>query len=125
MAKDLREAFEQASTLFNAARYDDLGAMLDCDVVLKRVGSPGLLVGIGDVIVYLNTHQKPQNPQLLNPKISYQLDKGTWGIVSGTAEYKNKQGDSGTTTVQFTFIFARSDPNSDWLIINLFAVPTK
>ena len=124
MAKDLHEAFEHARRLFNAGEYDELGAMLDPDVILKRVRGPGSVMGIGDVIAFLKLHRKQQNPQLLNPKVS-QKDEGTWGIVSGTADYKNRPSDTGTTAVQLTFIFVRSDSNGDWAIINLFAVPTK
>jgi hypothetical protein len=126
MAKDLQQAFEQASALFNAGKYDELGALFDIDVTMKRVDDPGSIAGIGNLIAYLNTHQKPQKPQFLNVKIaSKKGDKGTQGIVRGTAEYVDNQQNHKTIPVDFTFIFTRSDPTSDWLLINTFAVPTK
>jgi hypothetical protein len=124
MAKDLRQAFQHAAELFNGGNMDEVGEIFDSDVIMKRVGDPGSVVGIGNVIAYLK-RQKRQNPQLLNAKITFQQEKGTQGIVGGTAEYKNRLGDSDTTPLQFTFVFARNDPNSNWRLINLFAVPTK
>jgi hypothetical protein len=125
MATQLLQAFKQASELFNAGKYDELGAMLSSNVILKRVGDPGSIVGIGNVLGYLNTHQKSQQPQFLNDRIQAQIEKATQGIIGGTAEYRNKPGDRETIPVQFTFVFVRNDPNDDWMLTNLFAVPTK
>jgi hypothetical protein len=124
MAKDLLEAFIQAAQLFNTGNIDEVGEIFDSDVIMKRVGDPGSVVGIGNVIAYLK-RQKRQGPQLLNAKITFQQEKGTQGIVGGTADYRNRAGDSNTTPLQFTFVFARNDANGNWRLINLFAVPTK
>ena len=51
------------STLFNAGNYDEFGKFFDVDAVMKRVDDPGSISGIGNLMAYLNTHQKPQNPQ--------------------------------------------------------------
>jgi hypothetical protein len=124
MAKDLQKAFQEAGEFFNSGDMDQVGEIFDSEVIMKRIGDPGSVVGIGNVIAYLK-RQKRQKPQLLNVKITFQQEKSTHGIISGTAEYKNRSSDSETTPIQFTFIFARNDPNSNWRLINLFAVPTK
>ena len=123
MAKELRQAFDQASELFNAGNYNELGAILSSNVILKRVGDPGSIVGIGNVMAYLNTHQKSQQPQFVGPKIQMQLENGTQGVIGGAAEYRIKPGDRVMVPVQFTFVFVRNDPNDDWMLTNLFAVP--
>jgi hypothetical protein len=124
MAKDLLKAFKEAAQHFNTGNMDKVGEIFDSDVIMKRIGDPGSVVGIGNVIAYLK-RQKRLGPKLTNPQITLKLDKGTQGIVGGTADYKNKASDSNTTPLQFTFVFARNDPNSNWRLINLFAVPTK
>jgi hypothetical protein len=124
MAKDLLKAFKEAAQHFNTGNMDKVGEIFDSDVIMKRIGDPGSVVGIGNVIAYLK-RQKRQGPKLQNPKITFQQEKGAQGIVSGTADYKNKASDSKTTPLQFTFVFARNDADSNWRLINLFAVPTK
>ena len=124
MANDLQQAFQEAGEFFNSGDMDQVGEIFDSEVIMKRIGDPGSVVGIGNVIAYLK-RQKRQKPQLLNVKIAFQQEKSTQGIISGTAEYKNRSSDSKTMPIQFTFIFARNDPNSNWRLINLFAVPTK
>ncbi|MFZ2059471.1 MAG: hypothetical protein WAU82_00525 [Candidatus Binatus sp.] len=124
MATDLKKAFEQVSTLFNQGKYDELGQFFDVDAIMKRVDDPGSISGIGNLIAYLNTHQKPQNPQFENIEISSQKEPdATQGIVSGKAEYRDTKSDKNTIPVHFTFVFTREDAKSDWLLINAFAVP--
>jgi hypothetical protein len=124
MATDLGTAFEEVSALFNAGRYDDLGKFFDQDAIMKRVDDPGSIAGIGNLMAYLNTHQKPQNPQFEGAKITSKKEpSSTQGIVIGTANYRDKKTDKDTTPVQFTFVFTRDDAQSDWLLINAFAVP--
>ena len=43
----------------------------------------------------------------------------------GKAEYRDKKTDTKTIPVHFTFVFTRDDANSDWLLINAFAVPRR
>jgi hypothetical protein len=125
MATDLGQAFEQVSTLFNAGKYDELGKFFDEDAIMKRVDDPGSIAGIGNLIAYLNTHQKSQNPQFEDPKVTSKKERSsTQGIVIGTANYRDKKTDAKTIPVQFTFVFTRDNANSDWLLINAFAVPT-
>ncbi len=125
MATDLGQAFDQVSTLFNAGNYDELGKFFDEDAVMKRVDDPGSIAGIGNLMAYLNTHQKSQNPQFEGVKITSKREPSkTQGIVMGSAAYRDKKTDAKTIPVQFTFVFTRDDANSDWLLINAFAVPT-
>src|SRR5258708_14191281 len=112
MAKDLLEAFKQAAQLFNTGNMEEVGEIFDSDVIMKRVGDPGPVVGIGNVIAYLK-RQKRQGPQLLNAKITFQQAKSAQGIVGGTANYKNRAGDPNTPPLPFTLVFARNDPNSN------------
>lgn len=126
MATDLQQAFKQAAALFNAGKYDELGALFHVDAIMKRVDDPGSIVGIGNLVAYLNTHQKSQQPQFEDVRIvSQRGDDGTQGIIIGTAKYRDKKQDHGTIPVQFTFVFTRDDNDSDWLLINAFAVPTE
>jgi hypothetical protein len=125
MATDLEKAFNQVSTLFNQGKYDELGQFFDEDAIMKRVDDPGSIAGIGNLMAYLNTHQKPQNPQFEGVTISSKKEpSSTQGIVIGTAKYRDKKTDADTIPVQFTFVFTRDDAQSDWLLINAFAVPT-
>lgn len=125
MATDLGKAFDLVSTLFNEGRYDELGQFFDQDAIMKRVDDPGSISGIGNLMAYLKTHQKPQNPQFEDVKISSKKEPdATQGIVIGTAKYRDKKQDKNTIPVQFTFVFTRDDAKSDWLLINAFAVPT-
>src|SRR5258708_9173912 len=98
--------------------------MFEYDVIMKRVEHPGSVVGIGNVLAYLNTHQQSQKPQFVNVNIQLQKEAmaATHGIVSGNALFKNNQGAS--IPIHFTFVFARNNPDRDWLLVNLFAVPT-
>jgi hypothetical protein len=125
MAKDLlMQAFEQASKLYNAGDYDKLGALLDIDVMLKRVDDPGYVAGIGNVIAYLNTHQKLLKPQFQNfQNVTSTGGNGTQGIVRGSADHVDNQQDRKTIPIDFTFVFTRDNTNSDWLLIIAFAVP--
>src|SRR6266481_1221261 len=108
MATDLGQAFDQVSQLFNAGNYDELGQFFDEDAIMKRVDDPGSIAGIGNLMAYLNTHQKPQNPQFEGVKItSKKQPSSAQGIVIGTANYRDKKTDSNTIPVQFTFVFTR------------------
>ena len=126
MSTNLQETFQQATSLFNAGDYDGLGRIFDIDAIMKRVDDPGSIVGLGNLMAYLNTHQRPLMPQFQNPVVQYATgDQGTQGIIVGTANYLDKQSDRTTIPVQFTFVFAREDTSSDWLLVNAFAVPTQ
>jgi hypothetical protein len=125
MSTDLQQTFEQAAKLFNDGSYDQLGRLFHLDAIMKRVDDPGSIVGLGNLIAYLNTHQKSQNPQFEDIKIQSQKgDTGTQGIIIGTAKYRDKKSDHGTIPVQFTFVFTRDATDTDWLLINAFAVPS-
>ena len=125
MSTDLQQAFEHAAKLFNEGSYDELGRLFHIDAIMKRVDDPGSIVGLGNLIAYLNTHQKPLNPQFEDVKILSQKGvDGTHGIVIGTAKYRDKKQDKATIPVQFTFVFTRDDTDSDWMLINAFAVPS-
>lgn len=126
MSTDLQQTFYQAAELFNAGEYDKLCALFDIDAIMKRVDDPGSIVGIGNLLAYLNTHQKPLQPQLEDVKIVFQKgNDGTQGIVIGTARYRDAKQDQRTIPVQFSFVFTRDDKDSDWLLINAFAVPAE
>src|ERR1700746_2719431 len=119
MSTDFEQTFEQAAKLFNDGSYDQLGRLFHLDAIMKRVDDPGSIVGLGNLIAYLNTHQKPLNPQFEDVKVqSRKAENGTQGIVIGTAKYRDKKSDHGTIPVQFTFVFSRDDTDSDWLLVN-------
>jgi len=125
MAKDLLlDAFEQACKVYNAGEYDKLGALLDTDIIFKRVDDATSVVGIGNVIAYMNTHQKALKPQFQNiQNLSMTGVSGTQGIVRGTAEHVDNQQNKKTIPIEFIFVFTRDDTNSSWMLINAFAVP--
>jgi hypothetical protein len=125
MAKDLLlDAFEQACKAYNAGEYDKLGALLDNDVILKRVDDASSVAGIGNVIAYLNTHQKALKPQIQNiQNVSTTGGNGTQGIVRGTAEHVDNQQNKKTIPIEFIFVFMRDNTNSSWMLINAFAIP--
>jgi hypothetical protein len=125
MSTDLGRTFVEVSKLFNQAKYDQLGRYFDIDVIMKRVDDPGSIVGIGNLMAYLNAHQKVLKPQFENVKIVSETgNKGTHGIITGTANYRDKKRDKNTIPVQFTFVFTRPDTKSDWLLAVTFATPT-
>jgi hypothetical protein len=124
-ATDLEKAFWKAVKLFNATQYDELGGMCDLDVIMKKVDDPGSITGIGNLIVYLNTQQKPQRPQFEKVQIDQKIEKPGNGIVIGKGEYLDKSTDKHTIPVHFEFVFNREDEDDDWSLINAFAVPRK
>ena len=125
MSTDLHQTFEHTVALFNEGKYNELGEFFDIDVIMKRVDDPGSIVGIGNLIAYLNTHQKSELPQFEDIKIESQRgDDDTQGIIVGTAKYRDKKHDRGTIPIRFSFVFTREDLDGDWLLINTFAVPT-
>ncbi len=126
MSNDLSQTFKHATDLFNRGSYDELGALLHIDAILKRVDDPGSVVGIGNIIAYLNTQQKSQMPQIRDfEDVAYMGQDGTHGIVTGRAKYKDKQNDYGAIPIQFAFIFTRDGTGEDWRMINAFAVPMR
>jgi len=127
MATDLRREFDEEIALWNAANYNELGKRFDVDVIMKRLDDPGSVVGIGNVLVYLNENQAQKRPRFepVNVETPITWASGTVGQISGTATYLDKQGDSQTTPVRFTFTFARADNKEDWLLVNAFQARSK
>jgi hypothetical protein len=124
MSTDLRQAFKTACDLFNGAKYNDLGPLVDIDIVMKKVDDPGSIVGIGNVITYLNLQQAQQKPQFEVDKIeTVRGADGTMGQISGTAHYQDKKRVNVKILVRFTFTFTRDDLGDDWMLINAFAAP--
>lgn len=126
MSKNLQQAFKEACDLFNDAKYNDLLPLLDIDIILKRVDDPGSVVGIGNVIAYLNGHQADQQPQFELVKTeTVRGEDEINGQISGTAHYQDNKHKNTKILVRFTFTFARNDVSSDWMLINAFAAPTE
>lgn len=126
MSKNLKQAFKEACDLFNDGRYNDLLPRMDIDIILKRVDDPGSVVGIGNVIAYLNGHQEDQQPQFdLVKTETVRGEDETNGQISGTAHYQDNKHEDTKILVRFTFTFIRNDTDSDWMLINAFAAPTE
>jgi hypothetical protein len=122
-AVDLEKAFFKAVKLFNTGHYDELGGMCDPNVIMKKVDDPGSIAGLGNLVVYLNTQQKPLKPQLEDVKVDQKIEKRGNGIVVGTGKYQDKSADKHTIPVHFSFVFTKDGPDDDWSLINAFAVP--
>lgn|ERR1039458_6637550 len=124
MSTDLRQAFKKACDLFNDAKYTELAPLMDIDIIMKRVDDPGSVVGIGNVITYLNGHQAELQPQFEVVKAeTVRGADGTMGQISGTAHYQDKKHVNVKILVRFTFTFTRDDVGEDWMLINAFAAP--
>jgi hypothetical protein len=99
---------------------------MDIDIIMKRVDDPGSVVGIGNVIAYLNGHQASQQPQFDGVKIETVRGANELnGQISGTAYYQDKKHVNTKIPVRFTFTFARQDVSEDWLLVNAFAAPVE
>jgi hypothetical protein len=127
MEKELKAAFINAYTLFNAGEYDQLVKVFHPDIVMKRVDDPDSICGVGNVVAYLNGQQKELKPQL--KPVKYEPDppsprSATYGQVSGTAVYYDSEKAKSGLDVRFIFTFTRKDEDSSWLLINTFAAPT-
>ncbi len=122
MSASLATAFGEVCNLFNRKDYDGLAKCCDTDFIMKKVDDAGSIVGLGNVIVYLNTHQAAQNPKIENVNIDKEVvdPTETFGQVSGTAEYRDKATDKTTTAIRFIFTFTRGDKDADWMLINAF-----
>ena len=126
MTTNLKQAFDTAVALFNAAQYDDLRPLMDTDIILKLVDDSGSVVGIGNVITYLNGHQATEQPQLVNINIqTIYGNNGTNGQISGTAQYQDQKAVNTFIDVRFTFTFSRNAITDDWLLVNAFAAPSQ
>jgi len=122
MSTDLKETFFTACDLFNRRKYDDLRPLMHTDIIMKLVDDPGSVVGIGNVITYLNGHQATKEPKIEgteHPKL--RGEKGTLGQVIGTGRYRDKKG-ADTFQIQYAFTFTRDNDKSEWMLINSFAV---
>jgi len=130
MSTKLEEAFENVLNHFNAAEYDKLLPMMDGDVIMKKVDDPGSVVGIGNVINYLNGRQKLFKPKLdvVNRDYRCQEFSDTVGQVSGIGKMHDKTVGEGAkkapVPVQFTFTFTRANKEETWVVINAFAART-
>lgn len=124
MSTDLRQAFDIACALFNEGKYDDLRPFMHIDIIMKLVDDPGSVVGIGNVITYLNGHQATKGPRIEGTEhAKLRGEHGTLGQAIGTGRYRDKKADHGTVQIQYAFTFTRDDDQSDWMLINAFAVP--
>ena len=123
----LREVFDKACQEWNAAKYDELAKRFDVDIIMKKLDDPGSVSGIGNVLVYLNKNQAPKRPKFTPHTVETPIIWGhnTIGQISGTANYLDKEGDSESVPVRFTFTFVRTDGDEDWLMINAFQARSK
>lgn len=123
MSVSLAGAFGEVCNFFNRGNYNDLAKRCDTDVIMKKVDDAGSIVGLGNFITYLNTHQASQNPKIEKIDVDKEIvdPSETFGQVSGTAEYRDKATDKTTLAIRFTFTFTRADKDSDWILINAFA----
>jgi hypothetical protein len=124
MSTHLKEVFDLVITHFNESKYHELQPLMASDIIMKKVDDPGSVVGIGDVMAYLEGRQAQLKPQLTN--IVYDGDPwdqtGTMAQVSGTGQMHDKKG-APAVPVRFTFTFTRDNEHEDWLVINAFAAP--
>lgn len=122
MATDLQTAFDEACRLWNEQKYDELGKHFDVDIIMKKLDDPGSIVGIGNVLVYLNEDQAQKKPMLekIKPEEKNEWADHTVAQISGTAHYRDKAKDTTTTPVRFSFTFTRAKKEEDWLLINAF-----
>jgi hypothetical protein len=126
MSKDLMDTFKTACGLFNDSKYDELRPLMDIDIIMKRVDDPGSVVGIGNVITYLNGKQAEKQPQFDVVKIETVRGENTVnGQVSGTAYYQDQKHLNTKIPVRFTFGFARQDVTDEWQLVNAFAAPVQ
>ena len=69
MSTNLQKSFDTAYALFNAGKYDDLRPLMHTDIILKLVDDAGSVVGLGNVITYLNGQQADRLPQFVPVEI--------------------------------------------------------
>lgn len=129
----LIKTYDKVVAHWNKAEYDELAELCDANIILKKVDDSDSIVGIGNVLVYLNKLQKPKKPQFLADQVLFKRVSRhyTLGQVSGTAEYTDNSTRPGhgekprkpPMKVRFTFILTRASSDEKWLVANAFAVP--
>jgi hypothetical protein len=122
MKDALREEFKHQINLWNATNYDKLAERFDENIIMKKLDDPGSVIGIGNVLAYLNKNQKSKAPQFTLDDIQdvFIWGAGTIAQVVGTATYQDRRTQTPTTEVRFVFTYSRSSVHDDWLMVNAF-----
>jgi hypothetical protein len=135
--------FARACTAFNNApntpgNYNNLLRYLHHDVTIKRVDDPTTVVGIANVIYYLNSTQVIKAPQLIvanstewpvptDPEIRATI-RGDGTYQDNSVAYVDVTGanhlPSNPFNIHYLFGFTRKTANDFWLLINAVATPT-
>jgi hypothetical protein len=132
MAVDLPGAFQNIHNLFNTWNYTGMGAVMDQNIIAKRLLHPDSVSGKNNVTPYLNSQMLPDRPTLtyLSNIVYYPLTpadqaNATYGHVSGDGLYCDStvKGDT-PFPVHFTWCFTRSGTTQDWLLVNVFGYRT-
>lgn len=124
----LTDRFLNGCSLFNSGKYDQLAPLLRPDVIMKKVDDPDSVVGIGNVISYLNSQQKPLLPQFDPDGVSefpQPSDAAMHGVISGQGTYQDISIGPGSTLpfpVRYSFTFTRKNTSAMWLLIHASAV---
>jgi hypothetical protein len=135
--------FDAAKEAFNLApsvsgHYNNLLIYLHHGINLKRVDDPTTVVGIANVIYYLNSTQVLKAPKFIpNTRVEWppaNTDNEIRATVRGkgtyqdsTVVYEDVNGDDvlvpDPLDVHYLFSFARKKTTERWLLINAVATP--
>jgi hypothetical protein len=136
--------FTEAYTAFNNGpnnrpdNYNNLLRYLHHDVRIKRVDDPTTVVGIANVIYYLNSTQVDRAPRLSvtnSTEWPLNTDPEIRATIRGNGTYQdnsvayvdvtgNRHGPSEAFDIYYLFSFTRKTPSDLWLLINAVATPT-
>jgi hypothetical protein len=143
MPSQLLTLFQAAEQAFNNAPatgdYNNLAEYLHHSVTMKRVDDPSSVMGIANVIFYLNSTQVVRAPRLVAgtfaewPANTDLEIRAT--IIRGTGTYRDNSVPYNDVTntpvpvstpinVHYIFSFVRKTIKDKWQIINAIATPT-
>lgn len=122
MKDALLRQFRDQVDLWNGTNYDRLAERFDVNIIMKKLDDPDSVIGIGNVLTYLNKNQKPKAPQFTDVYIQ---DTFIWGEgkvaqITGTAIYQDRRNQMARTEVRFVFTYSRPSVHDDWLMVNAF-----
>jgi hypothetical protein len=125
MTTDLQTAYQNVLTQFNAGQYNLMEQSMHTDIVIKKVVHRETVIGIGNVVTYLNSQMAPVNPVAtvatvnFHPRTPANQATATIGVVHGEGTYQDDHS-GGQIPVRFCWTFVRDATTQDWLLLNVF-----
>ncbi len=137
MPTQLYTAFNNAVGFFNNGNYNTLLQYLHDTIIMKRVDDPTSVIGVGNVIAYLNGLQAPLRP-VFTPTTQTEWsptansDNAVHANMSGSGTYQdnslaytdvlgNPHLPSTAFPVQYVFTYRRKTTSDFWLLVNATA----